>query len=124
MLLFTASQFSIAKKEGVSMSQKHLHKTQKSPFRTRKNAAQGQDMNLSAFESLDEETLDQVTGGKTSHHTGNQQGGQPTPTDPSSWQVVHTYRSIAPGEKMRISPDGKYYTIGNTVLPNGVAHLD
>lgn len=81
-------------------------------------------MDFSAFESLDEEALDQVTGGRTSHQVRSQQGGQSTPTDISSWQVVHTYRSIAPGEKMRISPDGKYYTIGNTVLPNGVAHLD
>lgn len=90
------------------MTQQKQQKTQKKST-SNKAANVAQDRSYSASgqgngEVIEEETLDQIT------------GGQASPNNTSGW------KSIYPG--MRISPDGKSFTYHGSVLPNNVVHLD
>jgi bacteriocin-like protein len=85
------------------MTQLNRHRAEKqTTIQNATDAAQG--VNHSAFEALNEETLDQIT------------GGQATPKNTTGWKPIY------PG--MTISPDGKYITYHGSVLPNSIVHAD
>jgi hypothetical protein len=96
------SIFLSQRKERVSMTQPNRHKAEKqTTLQNATDAAQG--VNHSDCEALNEETLDQIT------------GGQATPNNTSSWKPIY------PG--MTISPDSKYFTYHGSVLPDRIEHL-
>jgi hypothetical protein len=93
----------LQRKEGVLMTHYTQHKTQEISI-SEKSTHVAQSANYPVLSEINEETLDQITGGRA------------TPKDTSGWKQIY------PG--MTISPDGKYFTYHGSVLPNSIVHID
>jgi bacteriocin-like protein len=80
------------------MTQQETHK--QSHHKKATNVAQ--DTNLSALEELNEEALSQITGGQ-----------QNMPTNTTGWTTV-----TQTSDRVKVSPDGKYYSNNGKVYEN------